>query len=201
MARSVESIAADSIFFLPLERHRVTIGRGPDVVVERGLEGADAGQRGVKLVEKPDAGDVGRVVRGEEGVVVLHGPEHWLVHDLRAGNALRHHGLEAHRRDAVEPAELLLDEADGGAVVGEGCRAFFRRGIPERDGVWAIGRSDALHAALRQNLLGRHLEQAELERGAPDIGDEDFVFGGHGSYRIAWITWRRRVFRRGTCRV
>ena len=73
----------------------------------------------MRFVEAADGGDVGRIVRGEERVDFLHRAQHGLVEHLRAGDAARHHRLEADRRESAESAERFLDERDGRAVVGQ----------------------------------------------------------------------------------
>ena len=72
MARAVEAIPADAILRLPFTRHRVADVFRRHVVVKRRLEGTDARQARMRLVEAPDGGDVGWVVRGQEGVDFLH---------------------------------------------------------------------------------------------------------------------------------
>jgi len=49
-----------------------------------------------------------------------------------------------------------------------------------------FGAPDSLDAAFREHALGRHLEQAELERGAADVGNENLVRAHEAASGAIW---------------
>lgn len=195
MAGAVEAVAAHAVLGFPLVRHGEADIVLRQIIVERGLEGADARQIGMRAMEATDGGDVGGIVRGQQRVDFLHGGEHARVEQLRAGDVARHDGLEPDGGEMAKTAEVLLNQCDGGVVIGEIARAFLLRPGADLDVINGVRCADAFDAAARKEALGRHLEQAELERGAADIGDEDLVVS-HGRGRgkrggAPCLTWRR----------
>ena len=142
----------------PRFRHGVTLRSFGRELVKRRFKQRD--QRHVRhpLREQFDAGDVGRIVRRRQAVVISHRLQHALVQPHAAGDVFGDDGFEtdgaqfAFARDGVRLFQL------GEAVLN-------RLGI--------IGH--ALKAALVQKALGvvREIKQPPLERGRTDIGDEN----------------------------
>src|SRR5262245_52057036 len=88
------------------------------------------------------------------------------------------HGLEADRRQLArgfqraELDELLQAEPHRGRVVRRSCLTLDLP-IANLGGAARHGRADALDRAARQQRLAVHLEQAILEAGAAQVGDQD----------------------------
>ena len=64
MTGSVKSVAADTVFGLPLPRNGKAGIFYWEIVVESGFESSDTGQIGVTFGEASDGGDVGGVMGG-----------------------------------------------------------------------------------------------------------------------------------------
>ena len=69
-------------------------------------------------------------------------------------------------------------------MVGQRGETFLLRIISDMILIGRFGAANALNTTLRQHALGRHFDQAELERSAADVGHEDVV-GCHWFSQVA----------------
>ena len=146
-------------------------------LVEGGFKERDQRHAGQLLLKTPDAGGIGRVVRGRDLLEALERGNHPLVGGDAAGEIAAQHRLEA---DAVQ--------IGGGLDVARGLE--LREAVVDR---LAVIR-DPFVAALGQQRRPRSVEaeEAELEGGRAKVGDEDV----HGRRQVAGETRRRFAVRR-----
>ena len=183
MAGAVEAPAADAELGRPLVGDGVALVGLGDRPVEAGLERGDQRQLREPLAEHPHRLDVRRIVRGGDVGERLHRLEHVLVDPLHAGEVPGVDRLEADRRDlggVLEHAELgvgQLVEAElhGVAVVGDRLDQLDARPWPSGSTTLASAEPIRSIAPARQQRLGRvaEVEEAILEAGAAEVGDED----------------------------
>ena len=118
-----------------------------------------------------DCSNIGWIVGGGEEAELFHGGQELVIDDLRCVERPGMDGFEADSANLREAGErlawtsYLIDAlADSGRIIGT---------LPAR-------LAYALDAALCQAGLARHVQNAELERGASDIWDQTL----HGILRL-----------------
>ena len=157
----------------------VCLGNRP---VKPGLEGRDQRQLGKPVAEHPHGLGVRRIVGRRDVGERFHRGQHRLVDEVNAGEIASVHRLEADRRDFGRVAQhadlgigqLVEAKLDRFAVIGDRADQLALASGRLDDDLGA-GRADPLDRTARQERLGRvaHVEEAVLEAGAAQVGDED----------------------------
>ncbi len=101
VAGAVEAPAADAVLGGPLVGHGVALVGFGDGAVKTCLERRHKWDLGEAVGEGPHRGDVGRVVGGSDGVVLLHRVEHGGINAMDARQGPSMHGLEADGGDLI----------------------------------------------------------------------------------------------------
>ena len=149
--------------------------------MEGRLKRADQRRVGQQRPELADGGDIGRIVRGRDGVERRHFCQHILRQVLHARDAPRVNDLEANavqrgklRQDAVQ--QRAQHPFDGLAMCGE---YGFLRMLLAGEAVFRVEasdrRADTLYAAGGQNVLAAvEIKKLIFQGGASDVADQNF---------------------------
>ena len=176
MGGAVEAVAADAVILVVLVRNGVHESLAGHGLMEGGVEHGDHGDVAHNGLAGVDAGDVGGVVKGGKGSALLKSG-HDVVVDLDgAGELLTavHHAVTdsvdlLHGGDdtVLRAGELLDDSGDGFGVGGHG-DVFIKDGLAADQGavLEVTVDADSLSEALGHDLLGVHIDQLLIERGA-----------------------------------
>ena len=100
---AVKAQTPDPVALVPLVGEGIEIRAGRHGLVKGGLEQAHKRNARQEISKQPHGGDIGRVVGGKKGNILLHGRKHPVVKKGRARHPARPHHLEA---DGVQFAEV-----------------------------------------------------------------------------------------------
>ena len=174
MARAVETVTSDAIFFRPFERDAVITVARRNLFVETGFKRRDKRNFRKFFLQLAHRFDVRRVVRRKNRVELFHRREKFVRYRLNAGVTVSENGFKTDSGDLVRAlqaagfrvGQLTQTLAHRDAVIRRG-NVFFLFKVADRNLARTRRFADTLDATARQKPFAVHIVQTVLEAGRP----------------------------------